>query len=199
MLEHRIKVVKNPYPHTIPNDTFVSMLLDICGSRAADIERRYLNKEYKRDSMGFVLLDPTAPNSTRSENAVVAYFSIGSEGDSFLVNAIAKAFEHRDHCASAGSLLFSQTHRLADGDFRWGHSAYVEGTIVGASAQTPEQDRYQAQLLAVEVNYGVGSIRGLWTELHTGGDWFCNDNAPGERYANALAGVADQPWIPATT
>jgi hypothetical protein len=129
----------------------------------------------------------------------MAYFSIGEEADRFLVNAVAKAFEHRDHQANPGSLLSSQQHRLSDGDFRHGHSAEVECTIVGASALSPTQDRFQAQLLAAEFNYMVDSRRGVWTSEHPGGDWFCNQDKPGERYAAALESAEKLPWVTATT
>jgi hypothetical protein len=129
----------------------------------------------------------------------MALFAVGEEGERFLPNAMAKACEHRDHQASAGSVLYSQLHRLADGDFRWGHSAEVEGTIVGVSGLSEIQDRFQGQLLAAEFNYEIARFRLEWAKGHPNGDWFNDQNEPGARYAGILEKLRLTPWFRETT
>ena len=203
MLEGNLKLLVNRRPY---GDLFVegiysfdAMLESIIGQRAMDINAKHADGLYPGNSVGLVLLDPTAPPSISSENAVMAYFVVGEEGERFLPNALAKACEHRDHQASAGSVLYSQPHRLADGDFRWGHSAEVEGTIVGVSGLSEIQDRYQGQLFAAEFNYEIARFRLEWAKAHPGGDWFNDQDKPGKRYAGTLDQVRLVPWSTATT
>jgi hypothetical protein len=198
MLKNYVKVVKNPYEYLFEGEAFVEVLKRLISRRAADIEDGHATGEYEDASMGFVLLDPTAPYSTPSEEAILAYFTVGEEGERYLVNALGKGCAHRDHQATAGSLVYSQQHRLANGDLRWGHSAEIEGTIAAASGLSEIQDRYQAELLAVDFNYEIGKAQEIWYAAHADDSWFSSKNEPGSRYLSTLK--RDQPlaWVPAT-
>jgi hypothetical protein len=181
-----IDVRRNPWPDTIPNEAFYALLERVIAARAADVSSRHTAGEYVRDSMGFCLLDPTVPDSTPTEDSVLALFAIGDEGNDYVVNAIAKVFEHRDHGADCGALVYSQSHRLADGDFRFGFSVVVEGTPVGASGLTELQDRYQATLLGAEFNLRVAEARETWGK-DVAGAWYHDGSKPGRRYATLAA------------
>jgi hypothetical protein len=183
-LSLEIRVITNPYVRSIPDSEFVTIIRAAAEARAEDIERRSQNGEYTRASMSFVILDPTAPSWKPSEDAVLAMIIIGPDGRDFLPNAAAKAIEHRDHSADCGVLVYAQSHRLADGDFRFGFSACVEGTYVGGSGLSEIQDRYQATVLAADINYRIAEARQKWAEKNTDGYWFGNQHEPAERYAS---------------
>jgi hypothetical protein len=135
--------------------------------------------------MGFVILDPTAPPWKPSEECALGFLTVGADSDRLLIVALAKASLARDHGLSAGAVLYSQPHRVADGYFRWGHTANVEGTIVGGSGLTEVQDRFEAQMVAAEFNYQIARARELWLEANPGRPWLCSDG-PGERFTRAM-------------
>jgi hypothetical protein len=182
-----IRLVTNPYASSIPNPEFYEIIRSAAEARAEDIERGRWVGEYTRASMSFVVLDPTAPSWKPSEDALLALIVIGTDGMSFLPNAAAKAIEHRDHGADCGVLVYAQNHRLADGDFRFGYSACLEGMYVGGSGLTEIQDRYQATVLAADINYRITAARQKWAEIHTDGYWFGDEHEPADRYAQIWA------------
>jgi hypothetical protein len=177
-----IRLISNPYVTSIPDAELLELIHAVGRARAEDIERGSSSGEYPRESMGFVVLDPTAPSWKPSEEAVLALIVIGAEGMDFLPNAAAKAIEHRDHAADCGVLVYAQNHRLADGDFRFGFSVCIEGTYVGGSGLSEIQDRYQATLLAADINYRIIAARHRWAERHTEGYWFGDPYEPAARY-----------------
>jgi hypothetical protein len=181
-LGFEIRLVNNPWPETVPD--FSEILTHAAEDRARGIAERVANGDYRRDSMAFVVLDPTAPISRATEDAVLAMVCVGEDGPRFAANAMAKAAEHRDHGLECGSLALAQKHRLADGDFRNGFSVEVGGTIVGASGQNSLQDQYEATLLAARLNYEIGRARLAWEEAQGRGGWFSNAGQAGKRYCD---------------
>lgn len=190
-LEWDVHVLRNPYAQTVPDAKFIELVRQSVESRAADIERRSRSGEFGRDSMAFVVLDPTAPRSKRSEEVVLLVATVGPEGVRNVPNASAKAFEHWDLGTECGVLVYTQNHRLADGQFGFGFSVELDGTIVGASGETELQDRFQAVSLAAELNYRIGVARSVWEE---GGrqEWYSVPSRPDAPYAEVwrLEGVA---------
>lgn len=177
----------SPYPHSVPDKQFLEIISNAVMHRAKEIEQWYDDGVATRNSFAFCLLDPTAPLWKPTDDCVLAVATIGPVGEQFLPNAIAKAFEQRDHGVDCGVLTYVQKHRSPDGDFRWGFSVNLDGTIVGGSGLTEYQDRYQCILLAAEFNYGIWSDRTAWEKVHPKeGDpswsWYCDTNEPGERY-----------------
>jgi hypothetical protein len=191
-LEWDVHVLRNPYAQTVPDANFIELVGQSVEARAADVERRSRSGEFGRDSMAFVVLDPTAPRSKRSEEVVLLVASVGPEGARFVPNASAKAFEHWDFGTDCGVLVYTQNHRLADGQFGFGFSVELDGTIVGASGESELQDRFQAVSLAAELNYRIGAARSAWEE---GGkqEWYSVPSRPGEPYSEVwnLEGLAN--------
>lgn len=191
MIVH-VRHLTNPYPHTFPDDTFHDMLVDIAEDRAADIEQRHADGEYSRDSMGFVLMNPTAAISTPSMQAILAVISVGPTGKDFIPNALAKAVSTRDRGVECGAQVYSLPHMLPDGSFRYGYAAVVDGTIDGGSGLTEYQDRYQGTLLAADYNLRTADARKIWSEEQGPGRWYNNQNEPGERFAVFLEWLEKQ-------
>lgn len=186
-LRGNIHIISNPYVDMIPDEEFFKLVAGVMADRADDIARRFVAGEYPRNSMGFVVLDRTAPLWKPSDKCVLIVAAIGDEGKDFVSNAMAKAIEHRDHGVDCGVLVYTQKGRLAEGDFRYGFSVCIDGLYVGGSAQSELQDRYQCTLLAADLNYRVDSAIKAWEEKTGKGSWYCNENLPGRRYANPLA------------
>jgi len=191
-LEWDVHVLRNPYAQTVPDANFIELVRQSVEARAADIERRSRSGEFGRDSMAFVVLDPTAPRSRRSDDVVLLVASVGPEGARFVPNASAKAFEHWDLGTECGVLVYTQNHRLADGRFGFGFSVELDGTIVAASGESELQDRFEAVSLAAELNYRIGAARSVWEE---GGkqEWYSVPSRPDVPYAEvwSLEGVAN--------
>jgi hypothetical protein len=178
----KLDIRTNPYPETIPDDAFYALLDRVVAARAADVSARHAQGEYPGDSMGFCLLNPAAPDSAATEDTVLALASVGADGNKFVINAIGKVFAHRDHGVDCGAMVYSQNHRLADGDFRFGFSVSVDGTLAGASGLSELQDRYQGTLLAADFNLRVAEARGAWGKTVSGA-WYSNSDSPGKRAA----------------
>ena len=178
----------NPYSHTVGEVEFREILEEAFVARAQHIEQWYDEGIATRNSFAFCLLDPTASASASSDDSILATAVIGPEGQRFLPNAIAKVLKLRDNDGlPLGALLMSQSHRLADGDFRWDGAVCVDGTYVGGSGLAVPQDRYQNGRLALSFNYRIQTAKAVWDNEHpmTGEpswSWFCNENKPGERY-----------------
>jgi hypothetical protein len=185
-------VLLNPYVQTVPHAAFIELVRSSVDARAADIERRSRSGEFGRDSMAFVVLDPTAPRWKKSAEVVLLVATVGPEGTRFVPNASAKAFEHWDFRTECGVLVYTQNHRLADGQFGFGFSVELDGTIVAASGQSELQDRFEAVSLAAELNYRIGAARSAWEE---GGkqEWYTVPSHPDAPYADVwrLEGVAN--------
>jgi hypothetical protein len=180
-LEWEIHVLRNPYAQTVPDTNFIDLVRRSVEARAADVDRRSRSGEFGRNSMGFVVLDPTAPRSRPSNDVVLLAASVGPEGARFIPNASAKAFEHWDLGSDCGALVYTQNHRLADGQFGFGFSAELDGTIVGASGESELQDRFQAVSLAAELNYRIGAARSVWEEAGKQ-EWYSVPSSPGVPY-----------------
>lgn len=191
-LEWEVHVLRNPYAQTIPDANFIELVRLSVEARAVDVEQRSQSGEFGRNSMGFVVLDPTAPRSRRSEEVVLLAASVGPEGARFVPNASAKAFEHWDFGADCGVLVYTQNHRLADGRFGFGFSVELDGTIVGGSGESELQDRFEAVSLAAELNYRIGAARSVWEEPGKQ-EWYSVPSRAGTPYAEVwnLHGMAE--------
>lgn len=186
VLETTLIQMVHPYFQLFPDDTFQELLSDVVRQRGLDIQTRCASGEYSRDSMGFVILDPTASISTPSLQAILAIASVGPTGKDFLVNALAKVVEHRDRGVECGVQVYTRPHMLADGDFRYGYSVLLDGTYVGGSGLTEYEDRYQCTLLAADFNLRVAKARKSWEEIQGKGRWYCNQDEPGNQYTETL-------------
>lgn len=181
-----VKMLRNPYRHLISDADFLSELQAMAARRAEDVLKKHRQGYYRRASLGMCLLDPTLSLSVPSIEAVLALIAIGEEGESYLVNAIAKACEHRDFGLDCGVLAYIQPHRLSTGRFRFGHSACVDGTFVGSSAQLEIHDRYQSIVLGADYNVTVGGLHEDWSATHDG-KWLSQDNQPDPGYSKIAA------------
>ncbi len=185
----QIFIHSNPFVGIISDVAFNRIVSRAVYARAEDIQKRYMAGEYPRDSFSFTILDPTAPASTPSEDAIMVLALIGPEGADFAPNGLAKAIEHRDSGTECGVLVYTQKHRLPSGSFRYGFSVCLDGTYVGGSGETELQDRYQCTLLAADFNLRIDTTIKEWEEVHGPGRWFSEDNKPGRRITDALVSV----------
>lgn len=178
-----VKIVRDPYSHTIPTPVLRAMLVTI----AAKLEYRLQSDlpKFVRPSLGLVLMDPTVPWLPGVE-AVLAYVAIGPEGAKYTPNALAKAVDHHNLGQDCGISAYVQMHRQSDGCFLYGHSAKVDETIVGASAQSEIDDRRLAACFAADFNAEVCAALKLWKEQHPDHKWRCNQNTPREDLLSAM-------------
>jgi hypothetical protein len=190
MLTVAIHQVGDPWEHSFPQADLRYALTDMGAGMAQRIEDGYAAGIYNKTSFGLVLLDPTAPIQVPSSEAILATIAIGPEGSKYLVNALAKVVEHRDHGVECGILVYTAPHVLTDGDFCWGYSVELNGTYVGASGLTQLQDRYFATDLANGFNLDVDEAYQTWRSGHPENGWRCNVNQPSRRYTDALAAFA---------
>jgi hypothetical protein len=184
----KVVILRRPYASTIPDDVFSAQIEMLAYKRAESVREKHMKGVYSQPNFGMCLLDPTCPISVSSDQAVLALIAIGEKGLDYVENAVAKACEHRDTGVDCGILVYVQPHRLADGRFRYGHSACVDGTFVGASALEEVQDRFEAIVLAAEFNLMVVTERGKWVAGHQG-EWFNEQNAPAPEYAAVAARI----------
>ncbi len=192
MSDFALKVMTNPYFHSIPDATFYGMLREIAIGLRAEVVSRHHSGELKRNSLGLCLMDPTKPRRTAPEDAILALLAIGSEGRAFLPNGVGKAFEHWEYGQDCGTLAYVKPYMLPDGSFVFGHSVDVEGTIVGASGATEAQDRFLATCFGAEFNYRVTDARKAWREENPDSKWFCDQNLPDKAFT-AAAQLLDDP------
>jgi hypothetical protein len=187
MLQTRVRVFLNPWSHTVPDYKLVEILETVATTRANHIDKQFESGKWRKNSLGLAILNPDAPIWQPSSETLLATIAIGSEGEKYIVNAIAKAVEHRDHGKSAGYGVYVDLTQSADGDFCWGYSTQVDDTIGGASAQTELQDACEAGHALVTFNYLVREARSKWREAHPDNDWFCDLDQPKELYAEMAA------------
>lgn len=173
-----IKIYQNPWSHTFPDAEMIELFTNIAATRAQSVRLKYDINHYNRDSLAISILDPAAPLWRPSNQTLLATIAIGPEGEDFVVNAIAKAVEHRDKGRMAGYGVHVDLTQTGDGDFCYGFSTQVDETIAGASGQTELQDAYEAGMAAVEFNYWVRRMRQAWREVHPDNRWFCKVNKP---------------------
>jgi hypothetical protein len=183
-----IRIINNPWPHTVPNHRLLEILRGIAEEAAERIKQRHTAGIYEKPKLAIVILDPTAPQSRPSEDAILAIILIGEGAQDNLCNALSKAFEQRDHGRNIGAMATAHSHLLPDGAFRYGHSFEVDSTMGGASGLTQKQDRDEGTTIASSFNRGIQEAREQWEEA-TGdpGDyyWFCDQNLPEARVKKA--------------
>src|SRR5438876_823652 len=102
MLDTRVRVMSNPWSHTIGDENLFDILEAVADSRADHVEKMYGRGEWPRNSLGLAFLNPAAPNWQPTPEVLLATIAIGPEGERFIVNAVAKAAYHRDHGVPAG-------------------------------------------------------------------------------------------------
>jgi hypothetical protein len=173
-LDVKVTIVHNPYPDTVPDDKLRYAITQAAEDLADELEIG----EYRRNAIAFCVMDPTAGVRVDNRNAVMALVTIG-DARGFLDNAVAKAFEHRDYGDNCGVLRYTQLHRLPDGTFVFGHSANVDGTIVGGSALLEIEDRWAAFNFGSRINLAIQRIREKWLKDHPHHKWFAYNGAPG--------------------
>ena len=149
MSDFALKVMTNPYPHTIPDIAFGEMLGEIATGMHAEIARRH-----------------------------------GA--------GVGKAFEHWEYGEDCGTLAYVKPYMLPDGSFVFGHSADVDGTILGASGATEAQDRFLATCFGAEFNYRVTDAHKAWRTENPDSKWFCEQNLPDKAFT-ATAQLLDDP------
>ena len=183
MLQIRVRVFQNPWSHTVPDAKLIEFVTHTAEKRAEHVAKQFEAGAYKRESLGLAILDPSAPLWRPSSETLLATMAIGLEGEQFVPNAIAKAVEHRDKGQLAGYGAYVDLTQTQDGDFTYGFSSQVDGTIAGASGQTELQDACEAGHAAVTFNYWIRVTRKEWLDQQeTRPRWFTNTDLPRELY-----------------
>lgn len=121
MLSISIRLMQNPWDQTIPDVALLDLFDKVAASRAAHVERMHALGEWPRDSLGLAFLNPAAPRWQPTHQTLLATIAIGSEGERFVVNAVAKAAYHRDHGLPAGYGVYMDLAQSRDGDFCYGY------------------------------------------------------------------------------
>lgn len=183
-----VRVLENPYPHIVGEEEFTAMMLSIGHNLKTLIDAGYSAGQFKRNSLGLCLMNPTKP-ARRGSEAVMALFTIGPEGRLYLPNAVAKAVTHYNFGEDCGKLAYVEPYRLVDGSFVYGHSAEVAGTIAGASALSEAQDRYVATLVAAEFNLNATEAHTFWKLRNPDSKWFCNQDGPLDEFSTIAAKI----------
>jgi hypothetical protein len=183
MLAITVKLFRNPWDHSIPDQRLYDLLDRVAISRAVHIEKMHASREWPRNSLGLAFLNPAAPNWQPTPETLLATIAIGDEGERFVVNAVAKAAYHRDHGVPAGYGAYVDLSMSRDGDFCYGYSTQVDGLIAGASAQSEIQDACEAGHASVTLLYYLRKARAEWkygqlNEPH----WFDADDKPLQTY-----------------
>jgi hypothetical protein len=191
MLEKRIRVFQNPWSHTVPSTRLVDIVAHVASVCAEHVEKHYDTGGYPRDSLGLAVLNPEAPRWQQSGDTLLFTIAIGPEGERFISNAIAKAVYHRDHGVPAGYGVYMDLTMSGDGDFCYGYSTQVDGTIGGVSAQSELQDAMEAGHAIVTFNYMVRFERKTWLDAHTENRWLCDVDEPRELYAEMASRTPD--------
>jgi len=122
---------------------------------------------------------------------LLAIVAIGREGERFIPNAIAKAVQHRDKGVLTGYGVYVDLTQTEDGDFTYGFSTQVDGTIGGASGLSELQDAAEAGHALVAFNYHVRSARKAWRDANPDNRWFCDQDLPRTLYTQ----MAEQPAL----
>ncbi|MFF3846490.1 hypothetical protein [Streptomyces sp. NPDC002328] len=116
---------------------------------------------------------------------------VGDDGARFLPNAAAKAGGHRRLGRNYGEAVLVDTHLCGTGHFRYGHSAEVRGLIVGSSAQTTDQDLFEAGALAKDFVDAITERHHIW-QVKTGpGEWLNSDDVPGDEHRALVSWFMD--------
>ncbi|PPK64238.1 hypothetical protein V5P93_006147 [Actinokineospora auranticolor] len=183
---------RNPYRYLLDDARLADLLLDLGLRRAESIWRNHNDPDaargpYPRDSMGFVLLDPTAQPWETHEEAVLAAITVGAEGHAYLANAAAKAAGHRRLGRNYGEAVLVDPHLCGTDAFRYGHSADVRGVIAGASSQSPDQDLVEAGLLAADFVDAITEHHRAWEATTGKGRWLNATDTPGPEAAAMVA------------
>ncbi|MEU6408187.1 hypothetical protein [Microbispora sp. NPDC046933] len=189
----------NPYRYLLSDDELDELLLELGTRRAASIWRNHTSTAesaprgvYGRACMAFVIMDPTAGPWIPNDRAVLGAITVGDDGSSFLPNAAAKAGGHRRLARNYGEAVLVDTHLCGDGHFRYGHSADVRGLIVGASAQTTDQDLFEAAALAHDFVHAITERHLAWTQRTGPGEWLTESDTPAAEH------IAMVDWFAAT-
>lgn len=183
MLSTAVKLMQNPWGHTISDTTLFMTFEKIAQNRAVHVEKMHERGEWPRDSLGLAFLNPAAPNWQPTPETLLATIAIGPEGERFIVNAVAKAAYHRDHGVPAGYGVYTDLSMSTDGDFCYGFSTKVDGLIAAASGQSEIQDACEAGHAAVTLLYYLRRDRTEWkSSRQNPPHWFCNFDEPLEIY-----------------
>lgn len=187
MNESQWWIYDNPWSHTMDNASLAAAIKRIAETRAQHVQRMHDEGLYKTNSLGIAILDKTAPLWRPSTDVLLCAIAIGPEGKRFIQNALAKAVYHRDHGHPAGYGVYMDLTESADGDFCYGYSTEVDGTIAGASGQREIEDAMEAGHAAVSFNFFVRQGRDAWFNRQTERPhWFCNKDEPGQNYQQML-------------
>jgi hypothetical protein len=189
----RVVSPRNPYAYLFSHTDLVEFLLDLAQRRAESIWAGHHTAAkdaprgtYERACMASVVLDPTAPPRAPNAQAVLAAITIGTGGARFLPNAAAKAAGHRRLGHNYGEAVHVDPHLCGDAAFRYGHSARVRGVIVGSSAQSTDQDLYEAAAFAHDFVAGFRAHHLRWERSAGAGEWMTVPDHPGPEPAEMV-------------
>lgn len=190
MLSVEVKLLSNPWEHSVPDTLLYDLLSQVGESRAKHVEKQHDggNGEWPRDSLGLALMIPHAPRAWMPEDAILGTIAIGEEGERFVTNAIGKAFYHHSHGEPAGYGVYVDLAASMDGDFCYGFSAEVDGMIAAASGQKETQDACEAAHAAATFLYYIRRERGGWMEKQTERPhWFCDEDLPDSNFTHVAS------------
>jgi hypothetical protein len=189
----KVVLVRNPWPHTVPDDALMMFLTT--AATYAQQEIKHLIGEHKlaadRDSFAAVLLDPSNRVNYHYHlvsEIVLAIILIGPAAEKLIPNAAAKADAHNRHSRSNGEFVREANFCLADGEFAWGYSAEFRGAGGAGSGLKDTQDQDVAYQILRYVMSRVHRMREQFIRHHRAEHgswgWYSSVNTPDPEYAD---------------
>ena len=168
-LKVQIELKQIPYPTTIPEDEFRDAFEALINEIATIIEEGFRDGTYAFPNLGICIMNPTRGLHVSNANAILALVGIGEGTKRVVENAMGKTFPCRMFGLSSGVLARDRPHCLSDGYFPHRGAVIVNGTPVGTSGQTGEQDEQLSEIIGTKFNQMIAELR---AKFASGDDWY---------------------------
>lgn len=191
------RLIRNPWSKSLGDNVVLGFLESAALTMGDEFDRLVDSGEAEegRDSFAAVILDPTAPRSTRLRDMVIAIVLIGPNAANYVANGAAKADAHERHDVPMDELVQLYPHCLGDDDFAYGNSVEYGFAFGGGSGLSEEQDGDLVSILLREFIDRINEARFQWLNDRraNGGKrrWWNEADEPGMDYK----GLIDLPYL----
>ncbi|HSE60990.1 MAG TPA: hypothetical protein VLA88_01700 [Candidatus Saccharimonadales bacterium] len=167
-LSVRVAMFLNPYHEdVISSERLYGMIVEAAAEMASRIARRYHSGRYDKQSLASFIMDPTMPVGALPDTRyIMAAVLIGPAAEGLLQNAWGKIVKHMKTGQDCGVAVFVQPHRMGKGDFNWGMTAQLDGTLGGGSGLNQFQDKAEVVSLIADINEAVSTEVAQWERTH---------------------------------
>jgi|GEM_PF-1828720 len=182
LLPIHARLYSDPYSRRIPGFGLPDIIRRVCRASAERISERHQSCEYASSSLAIAVMDSTAPTWLASDKALLATVAIGEAGERLVLEAVAKAMQHRDR----GLATHADPMRSADGDLSDGYATLVDGTVVAACGLTEQQNAYEAGHFALGLNLLVRNALGDWRTRHPSNRFLADNDRPSSQISDVM-------------